>query len=222
MSSKELDNLVKTGVLKPEPGDQKEFDGLLDSGRKRLTDAEKIGLTPESRFDLAYNAAHALSLAALRWHGYRPARQRFVVFQALTHTLRLKPETWRVLDKCHNTRNPSGFTVLTIQRALRNLIQLVDEKATHRKSRSRQGHDHGLLKRIDRGKESQPTWGHTRGGILRRKVPRRTRNTVQDGGARRGEAEHRRQHQIRETRTKPRHERSYRRLPRRRWRGLEV
>ncbi|MGQ0741210.1 MAG: hypothetical protein ACT4OG_02785 [Alphaproteobacteria bacterium] len=109
MSSKELDNLVKTGVLKPEPGDQKEFDGLLDSGRKRLADAENTGLTPESRFDPAYNAAHALSLAALRWHGYRPARQRFVVFQALTHTLRLGPETWRVLDKCHNTRNLAEY-----------------------------------------------------------------------------------------------------------------
>ena len=40
----------------------------------------------ESRFDLAYNAAHARCLAALRWHGYRPA-DRYIVFHALPHAL---------------------------------------------------------------------------------------------------------------------------------------
>ena len=27
------------------------------------------------------------------------------MFQVLPHTLGLGPEVWRVLDKCHNTRN---------------------------------------------------------------------------------------------------------------------
>jgi hypothetical protein len=58
----------------------------------------------ESRFDLAYNAAHALCLAALRWHGFRPAN-RYIVFQLLPHTLDLGPEVWRMLDKCHSVRN---------------------------------------------------------------------------------------------------------------------
>jgi len=105
MSSKELDNLVDTGLLKREPGDQQEFEGLVDSARKRLTDAKKSGLSPESRFDLAYNAAHAFALAAMRWHGYRPANRRYIVFQALVHTLGIKPEICRVLDKCHGRRN---------------------------------------------------------------------------------------------------------------------
>ncbi len=61
-------------------------------------------LALESRFDLAYNAAHALCLAALRRKGYR-ASNRYIVFQVLPHTLGLGPEVWRVLDKCHNTRN---------------------------------------------------------------------------------------------------------------------
>lgn len=105
MSSKELDNLVSSELLKAEPGNQSEFDGLVDSGRKRLADAKKSGLSPESRFDLAYSAAHAFSLAAMRWHGYRPANKRYIVFQALGHTLAIKREDWRVLDKCHNIRN---------------------------------------------------------------------------------------------------------------------
>ena len=105
MTSNDLDNLVKSGLLKAEPGDQTEFDGLLDSGRKRLADARKDGLSAESRFDLAYNAAHAFPLAALRWHGYRSANKRYIVFQALGQTLGIKPEIWRVLDKCHGSRN---------------------------------------------------------------------------------------------------------------------
>ncbi len=101
----ELDNLVRTGSLKAEPPDQREFDNLVRSGRKRLHDASEAQLSPESRFDLAYNSAHALSLAAMRWHGYRPDRQRFVVFQALVHTLKLPPEMARILDMCHGQRN---------------------------------------------------------------------------------------------------------------------
>jgi hypothetical protein len=109
MRSKELDNLVRAGSLKAEPPDRKEFDGLLDSGRKRLSDARRQALSPESRFDLAYGAAHALSLAALRRCGYRPNRLRFIVFQALPHTLGLGPEVWRVLDKCHRVRNAAEY-----------------------------------------------------------------------------------------------------------------
>jgi hypothetical protein len=67
-----------------------------------------MSLAPESRFDLAYNATHALSLAALRWHGYRSDR-RYAVFQALPHTLGLLMPVWRVLDKCHQLRNAAEY-----------------------------------------------------------------------------------------------------------------
>ena len=77
-----LDNLVRIGQLKAEPPAQAELDGLIRSGRVRLTDAANATLSLESRFDLAYNAAHALSLAALRWHGYR-CENRYQVFQCL-------------------------------------------------------------------------------------------------------------------------------------------
>lgn len=109
MRLRQLDNLVKAGLLKTEPGDQDEFDGLVASGVRRLADARKADLSPESQFDLAYGAAHAFALAAMRWHGYRPNRRRFVVFQALPHTLGLSSELWRVLDKCHNARNLAEY-----------------------------------------------------------------------------------------------------------------
>ena len=90
--------------LRPEPPDAAEFAGLLRSGLARMADAGVKSLALESRFDLAYNAAHALSFAALRWHGYRSSN-RYIVFQLLPHTLGLGPEVWRVLDKCHQLRN---------------------------------------------------------------------------------------------------------------------
>jgi hypothetical protein len=71
MPSPHLDNLVRIGQLKAEPAVQAEIDGLMRSGAARIKDAENEQLSIESRFDLAYNAAHAFSLAALRFHGYR-------------------------------------------------------------------------------------------------------------------------------------------------------
>ena len=103
-----LDNLVRIGQLKAEPPAQVEFDGLLRSGRVRLADAVNASLSLESRFDLAYNAAHALSLAALRWHGYR-SENRYLVFQCLAHTLGLEAAQWRVLDQAHRKRNLAEY-----------------------------------------------------------------------------------------------------------------
>jgi hypothetical protein len=40
-----LDNLVAIGQLKKEAGDQREFDGLIRSGRTRLKDAQIEGLS---------------------------------------------------------------------------------------------------------------------------------------------------------------------------------
>ena len=62
----------------------------------------------ESRFDLAYNAAHALSLAALRQAGYRSGN-RFIVFQCLEHTVGLPSEQWRVLNEAHRKRNLAEY-----------------------------------------------------------------------------------------------------------------
>ena len=100
-----LENLCGPGkALKAEAPDANEIAGLLRTGIARLHDAQNTALALESRFDLAYNAAHALCLAALRRMGYRSGN-RYIAFQVLPHTLGLGPEVWRVLDKCHNTRN---------------------------------------------------------------------------------------------------------------------
>jgi hypothetical protein len=104
-----LENLSGPGQsLRKEAPDAKEFVGLQRSGLRRLADVEKPANSLESRFDLAYNAAHALCLAALRRSGYR-ATNRYVVFQVLPHTLGVGPEVWRVLARCHELRNRGEY-----------------------------------------------------------------------------------------------------------------
>jgi len=71
MTSTELENLVRIGKLKREPPADDEIVGLLRSADERLSDAGRTDLSYSSRFDLAYNAAHAFALVALRRAGYR-------------------------------------------------------------------------------------------------------------------------------------------------------
>ncbi len=108
MGEGELDNLARIGQLKKEAPDRAEIVGLIRSGRTRLADAKNGSLSLESRFDLAYNAAHALALAAMRGHGYRPG-SRYQVFQCLVHTLDLPIEEQRILIEAHRRRNLAEY-----------------------------------------------------------------------------------------------------------------
>jgi hypothetical protein len=65
-SNESLENLLRSGGLKSEPPDRKECEGLMRSATDRLKDAGSAQLSFASRFDLAYNAAHAIALTALR------------------------------------------------------------------------------------------------------------------------------------------------------------
>src|SRR4051812_14533194 len=106
--NKKPERLSTTGILKVEPAVPDEIDGLVRSATARLIDAQKTSNSPESRFDLAYNAAHAFALAALRFHRYR-SEKRYIVFQVLPHTLGVAAPTWRLLDRCHRERNATEY-----------------------------------------------------------------------------------------------------------------
>ncbi len=128
MSLDKLDNLVKIGQLKQEPPDQKEFHGLVNSARSRLQDAQIPSLSDDSKFSLAYGAAHAFSLAAMRWHGYR-SESRYLVFQCLEQTVGLEKVKWRVLDQCHKKRNLAeyeGYLEIDAQ-LLKELVEITIE-----------------------------------------------------------------------------------------------
>lgn len=130
MAHEKLDNLVKIGPLKAEDATLDEIAGLIRSGLARLKDSKNDSLSIESRFDLAYNAAHALSLAALRYHGYRSGN-RYLVFQCLQHTLDLPNEQWRVLDQAHRKRNIAEYEgdIDVDEQLVEALIRVGDEVA---------------------------------------------------------------------------------------------
>ena len=104
----------------------------MQSGRRRLLDAQRRELSLESQFDLAYNAAHSLALAALRWHGYR-SESRYLVFQCLQHTAELATPEWRILDQAHRKRNLAEYEGhLEIDEALVGSTIRVAEKVLER------------------------------------------------------------------------------------------
>ena len=109
MTSENLKNLEKAGSLNLEEPDKKEFEGLLQSAEDRLNDVLTQSLSYSSRFDLCYNAAHAISLAALRFNGYRANNKRYLVFQCLPHTLGLTTLKYRIFDICHQRRNLAEY-----------------------------------------------------------------------------------------------------------------
>ena len=128
MTLENLDNLVKINKLKKEPPDQYEFDGMVGAAKNSLQDSQIEGLSEGSQFSLAYGAAHALALAALRWHGYR-SDSRYLVFQCLEHTLGLNKEKWQVLAQCHDKRNKAEYEgMLDISpQLLRELTSITSE-----------------------------------------------------------------------------------------------
>lgn len=135
MANEYLDNLVANDMLKAEAPSTDEVAGLVRSGVARLEDAKNDGLNLESRFDLAYNAAHALSLAALRIAGYR-SNNRYLVFQCLEHSLGLSSENWRVLDQAHRKRNLAEYEgVIDVDEGLVEAVIRVTEKVALRVSK---------------------------------------------------------------------------------------
>ena len=108
MTNEYLDNLVKAGKLHRVSPSEEEISNLIRMGVAKLNDLVEAELSAFTRFDVAYNAAHALSLAALWRAGYRSG-SRYLVFQCARHTLDLDADSWRVLDLAHRKRNGAEY-----------------------------------------------------------------------------------------------------------------
>jgi hypothetical protein len=99
-----LDKLVQIRLLKVESPTQDELDNFIAHADRKLADAALPGLSASGRFEFAYTAAHALSLAALRANGYRPGDgpgHRAVVFQSLVHTIGASTQMSSTLNRYH-------------------------------------------------------------------------------------------------------------------------
>jgi hypothetical protein len=127
MGHDKLDNLVKARQLSAGVATSAEVESLINRGLKKLRDSKNEDLDPESRFDLVYNAAHALALAALRQAGYR-SENRYIVFQCAQHTLNLEPEYWRVLSDAHKDRNIAEYEgdIILDEQLIEAMIRVTD------------------------------------------------------------------------------------------------
>jgi len=106
-----LENLARAKQLNAEAPSAEQIGKLLASAEVLLRDSGNAALAAASRFTLAYSAAHALALAALRAAGYRPssAGHRKILFQVLDATAGAPPALWRALDRYHDRRNASEY-----------------------------------------------------------------------------------------------------------------
>jgi hypothetical protein len=103
-----LENLARIQLLKVEKRDAREFAYMVQSAIAKLRDAQNAALSFDSRFELAYSAAHSLALAALRHRGFR-SDKRYLVFQCLAHTVEMDPATVREFDNYHHKRNLAEY-----------------------------------------------------------------------------------------------------------------
>ncbi len=107
-----LNRFVATGQLKVQPTSISELAGFLANAEQALADAQIPALSSANRFKLAYDAAHALALAAMRAHDFRPGAgpgHRAIVFQSLVHTIQAPATLASSLNRYHTKRNRSEY-----------------------------------------------------------------------------------------------------------------
>lgn len=109
-----LDNLLGIGQLKRHNTDAAEVRRLLTAARRNLADAGVAGISPETRFDVAYKAIMQAALMALMANGFRPDTNRpghhMTVLQSLSKTIGLTGERVLLLDTLRRKRNLSDYT----------------------------------------------------------------------------------------------------------------
>lgn len=116
-----LDNLLKTGQLKPHTPDAADIARLLEAARRNLADAGADNISTENRFDAAYKCIMQSALAALMANGFRPDTKapghHQTVIHSLPKTIGLPGTRVAVLDALRNKRNLSDYSGRDIDRA---------------------------------------------------------------------------------------------------------
>lgn len=109
-----LENLLKTGQLKPHQPDAGEIRRLLDAARRNLEDSAAANISPENRFDAAYKAIMQSALVALMANGFVPDKKQpghhATAIQSLPKAIGIGSDRIAVLDVLRHKRNLSDYT----------------------------------------------------------------------------------------------------------------
>lgn len=109
-----LENLVKTGQLKPHHAADDEIAQLFAAATRNLADATVAGISDVTRFDVAYKCIVQCASAALMVAGYRCSTNVPGHHQTMIATLRLTlgipNERLVVLDALRRLRNINDYS----------------------------------------------------------------------------------------------------------------
>jgi hypothetical protein len=113
MTSEQLLNLQRIGLLDPVPFSQSLLEKLLTVAHNRIQDAFRQDNSMETRFDCAYTAIRAIADAALLKQGLRTSTSKpghhQTSLQCLAYTLILDASTIRILDSLRKQRNLTDY-----------------------------------------------------------------------------------------------------------------
>jgi len=107
-----LSDWSSNGWLAEHQTTREEIAALLALSDRDLRDAKKGRLSTDWQFNIAYNAALQVALAALAASGYRPARggpHHHYAIQSLAFTLSVDSNTIRLLDRFRKKRNAAEY-----------------------------------------------------------------------------------------------------------------
>jgi len=108
-----LSDWRKNGWVTEQESSRNEISDLLAVIERDLHDCRTAGLSPDWRFNIAYNAALQAANAALAAAGFRAAREahHFRAIQSLAHTIGAEPEFIRRLDAFRKKRNLASYEI---------------------------------------------------------------------------------------------------------------
>lgn len=106
-----LDDWLRNGWLVEHKTSLAEIGELLAISDRDLTDCRVLGLSPEWRLNIAYNAALQAATAALAACGYRSSREshHYRVIQSLALTIGADQSLVRQFDFFRKKRNVGGY-----------------------------------------------------------------------------------------------------------------
>ncbi len=106
-----LQDWLRNGWLVEHKSSREEVQNLLALVDRDLIDSQVPALSPDWRFNIAYNAALQAATAALAVAGYRAAREahHYRVIQSLAHTIKADTKLVDRLDKFRKKRNVGGY-----------------------------------------------------------------------------------------------------------------
>ena len=110
--SERLQKLEGIGQVNPHVATVVEIQQHLNDARDLLADASRKSNTLRGRFGNANSAAHALLMAAIKMHGYRPTGEkghRYILYELLDALLPAAAGAKAVLAQAHKLRNRAEY-----------------------------------------------------------------------------------------------------------------